>query len=340
MQCLIAQPTTVNISVFTLFITLFLSATISVFTYVWFQRNRQFWQKVFTVIQDNWRSQSRRPSDPSVPYVIKEAGLESFSLSGNNPKTFTPPEAPKLTVEQEVEAFETSTSSKLIVIHHSESSSIFSSGSSIDMREARNFVDTLRKTDSNRNLTIILNTFGGSIAATEVIVNAIGNHQGMVNIYVPFSACSGGTVIALSGSRLFLGKNAFLGPFDPVFGYGFSAKNLLSAFPSEPETYGFFAPVVRIIRGASSRALQRVYRSVDKVTRTFPPESSSTIQGTFVDSDVDHDTPFFYEDLRPVLNNYVENGVPDNVYDIYDKYLNRPTHRSSSISSLLSMLGM
>ena len=247
--------------------------------------------------------------------------------------------APK-SFEDKVVDFEKVTGTKLLFICHPEGTkSLFSTESSITMTDAYNFVKSLRKLEPTANLSIILNTPGGSASAGEVIINALRNHEGIINMYVPFRSCSAGTAIALAGDKLFLGRNAHLSPFDPCFGsLGISAKTLLNSLPEDPEKDGFMSLLYKPLRTASQRAMHRTERLVDEISsENFSEEQLARIKKKFINGDIDHDTPIFYSELELFLGNFVSPNIPDNVYDIYDAYMEKNTKAGGG---LLSGFGM
>ena len=67
----------------------------------------------------------------------------------------------------------------------------------------------------SKNIDILIHTPGGSVNATEKIITVLQNRTDDYRIIVPSWAKSGGTVIALSSSKILLGINSELGPIDP-----------------------------------------------------------------------------------------------------------------------------
>jgi hypothetical protein len=88
----------------------------------------------------------------------------------------------------------------------------------------------VHKLDKRLGLDLILHTPGGSIAATESIVDYIkrifGNN---VRAIVPQIAMSAGTMIACSCKSIVMGKQSSLGPVDPQYG-AISAAGVLEEF--------------------------------------------------------------------------------------------------------------
>lgn len=66
------------------------------------------------------------------------------------------------------------------------------------------------------NLLVILETEGGSIETTERIADVFRHHyKGEVSFLVPNFAMSAGTILIMSGDRIFMDYYSVLGPIDP-----------------------------------------------------------------------------------------------------------------------------
>jgi len=74
--------------------------------------------------------------------------------------------------------------------------------------------------ERDRGLDLILHTPGGETAATESLVDYLRLMFGSnIRVIVPHLAMSAGTMIALSASKILMGKHSSLGPIDPqIFG--------------------------------------------------------------------------------------------------------------------------
>lgn len=66
-------------------------------------------------------------------------------------------------------------------------------------------------------IDLILQTPGGSVDAVEKLISVLRSRVKDYRVIVPNIAKSGGTVIALSSSKILLGVNSELGPIDPQF---------------------------------------------------------------------------------------------------------------------------
>ncbi len=79
-----------------------------------------------------------------------------------------------------------------------------------------------------KNLIVILETTGGYMETVERLVSVMRKHYDYVSFIIPDYAYSAGTVLALSGDRIYMDYYSVLGPIDPQFGgapgYGYLVK--------------------------------------------------------------------------------------------------------------------
>lgn len=72
-----------------------------------------------------------------------------------------------------------------------------------------------RDTKRRRRLAVVLETDGGSIELVQRIVETMRHYYREVEFIVPNRAMSAGTVLALSGDRIWMNYYSVLGPIDP-----------------------------------------------------------------------------------------------------------------------------
>ena len=82
------------------------------------------------------------------------------------------------------------------------------------------------------HVILMIHTMGGILPPVVQIARAIQRHGG-VRVFVPFHALSGGTLIGLAASELWMWPHATLGPVDPQIG-PYSASSLLAVLESKP----------------------------------------------------------------------------------------------------------
>lgn len=84
-------------------------------------------------------------------------------------------------------------------------------------RAFRNFVEEVaEKSDRDDDaVSVILRTPGGSAETTERYVYVLRKHYATVNFIVPDVAMSAGTILCMSGDRIYMDYSSSLGPIDP-----------------------------------------------------------------------------------------------------------------------------
>ena len=92
---------------------------------------------------------------------------------------------------------------------------------------------TIRATNPNKPLDIILHTPGGVLLHALQIARAIKAHKGKKTVFVPHLAMSGGTLIALAADEIVMSEHAVLGPIDPQIG-GIPAASWVKVAQDKP----------------------------------------------------------------------------------------------------------
>ncbi|GGE39225.1 SDH family Clp fold serine proteinase [Actibacterium pelagium] len=84
-------------------------------------------------------------------------------------------------------------------------------------RSFRDFVEDVKGSssrDENR-ISVVLRTGGGSAETTERMVGVLRKHYEEVNFVVPDIAMSAGTILCMSGDKIYMDYASTLGPIDP-----------------------------------------------------------------------------------------------------------------------------
>jgi hypothetical protein len=84
-------------------------------------------------------------------------------------------------------------------------------------RMFRNFVEEVHANSkrTEKTLSIILRTPGGSAETAERYVTVVRKHYDQVNFVVPDVAMSAGTIFCMSGDKIYMDYSSSLGPIDP-----------------------------------------------------------------------------------------------------------------------------
>lgn len=81
------------------------------------------------------------------------------------------------------------------------------------------FMSCFHGLEKQLGLDLIIHSPGGRVTATESLVHYFREIFGSnIRVFVPQLAMSGGTILALCGKEIWLGKHSNLGPIDPRFG--------------------------------------------------------------------------------------------------------------------------
>lgn len=92
------------------------------------------------------------------------------------------------------------------------------------------FMAAIHRLDKSIGLDLVLHTPGGSIAATESLVDYLRKiFKTDIRAIVPQIAMSAGTMIALSCKQIVMGKHSSIGPIDPQLG-GIPAHGVVEEF--------------------------------------------------------------------------------------------------------------
>jgi len=88
---------------------------------------------------------------------------------------------------------------------------------SITDEDKNGFMACFYQMEFERGLDLFIHSPGGSVAATESIIDYIRTKfDDDVRVFVPQLSMSGGTMIALAGKEIWMGTHSNLGPIDPL----------------------------------------------------------------------------------------------------------------------------
>lgn len=84
------------------------------------------------------------------------------------------------------------------------------------VKEFRNFIERLADLPSRKpTLALLLTTGGGLVETVERMVTIMRQHYDSVHFVVPDFAMSAGTILCMSGDKIFMDYSSTLGPIDP-----------------------------------------------------------------------------------------------------------------------------
>lgn len=97
----------------------------------------------------------------------------------------------------------------------------------LDLRLRMAIEEVQEKRDT---LLVILETPGGRVEEVRNIVNTLRHYYDFVHFLIPVRAMSAGTVLALSGDKIYMDYFSRLGPIDPQFDNGVPALSYLRQY--------------------------------------------------------------------------------------------------------------
>lgn len=108
-------------------------------------------------------------------------------------------------------------------------------GFEIDDNDKNGFMTVIHNLERSKGLDLFLHTPGGSMVATESLVDYLRSMFGNdIRAIVPQIAMSGGTMIALACKEILMGKHSSLGPIDPQIS-GMPAHGVIEEFNQAQE---------------------------------------------------------------------------------------------------------
>ena len=119
---------------------------------------------------------------------------------------------------------------KNVIIYYSGWLTVDDDEVSIEPIDKNAFMSIIKDLDKSKGAYLILHTPGGSVSATESIIDYLHAVFGEdIRAIIPQMAMSGGTMIACSCKEILMGKHSSLGPADPQI-YGIPARTVIEEF--------------------------------------------------------------------------------------------------------------
>jgi ATP-dependent protease ClpP protease subunit len=173
---------------------------------------------------------------------------------------------------------------------------------------------------------LILHTLGGYSLPSFIIAEAIMKYKGVVTVYVPYVAMSGGTVIALAADKICMGNAARLGPVDSIYrGHSFSILKELRNLKEPP----YIEDQILLNYLEAEKYEDYSKREILKITNEkHLQKSGQNIARELSAGTMSHGEGLDYEWLN-ACGMIVEDSCPELVYQITDAQIhvikNRPT---------------
>lgn len=183
----------------------------------------------------------------------------------------------------------------------------------IDMNDAEDILEAIRRTPANQPLEIVLHTPGGLVLSSLQIARAIKAHKGKKTVYVPHYAMSGGTLIALAADEIVLNRHAVLGPIDPQIG-GLPAASILKV--AQTKSADAVDDYTLVLADLSQKAIDQLEAAAKELLAgTVSPNAAANIAQLLSSGRWTHDYPIEADMAREIGLN-VRTEVPTDIMEL------------------------
>ncbi len=180
----------------------------------------------------------------------------------------------------------------------------------IDLNDAEEVLDAIRKTPPNKPLEFILHTPGGLVLPAMQIARAIKAHPGRKTVFVPHYAMSGGTLIALAADEIVLSEHAVLGPIDPQIG-GLPAASVVRVANEKPiQATDDYTLILADVGAMAINQLEKAAREL--LSGTVSENAAIAVAEQLSSGRWTHDYPIAHEEARELGLN-VSNKMPKEI---------------------------
>lgn len=209
----------------------------------------------------------------------------------------------------------------------------------IDLNDAEDVLEAIRRTPPNQPLELILHTPGGLVLPAVQIARAIKAHKGKKTVFVPHYAMSGGTLISLAADEIVLNRHAVLGPIDPQIGGLPAASILRVARAKSPDATDDYTLVLADLGAMAIDQLESVAKEL--LTGTVSENAAQNIAQLLSSGRWTHDYPIEAKAAREIGLN-VSNDMPNEIMELMSLFPNS-VRRGSGVKwfdSAKAMFGM
>lgn len=197
----------------------------------------------------------------------------------------------------------------------------------IDLNDAEDVLEAIRRTPPNKPLEFILHTPGGLVLPAVQIARAIKAHPGKTTVFVPHYAMSGGTLIALAADEIVVSQHAVLGPIDPQIG-GLPAASVVRVTQEKPiQATEDYTLILADLGAMAINQLEKIAREL--LTGTVSENAAISIAQQLSSGRWTHDYPIAYGEAREIGLN-VSRDMPPEIMELMALFP-ESIRRSSSV---------
>jgi hypothetical protein len=189
----------------------------------------------------------------------------------------------------------------------------------LSTREAFEVLAAIRAAGEGTPLNIVLHTPGGMRMAAELIATALKDRPN-TTAYVPYCAMSAGTMIALSCSKVVMGKHACLGPIDTQIA-GFPADGFARLMKEKPveNISDLWLMVSYVVEKDLKNARQRACDLLNKAH--FGSDDACRLTDFLASGDMPHSERIGRARAAEIGVNIAKDDCPDAVYRMVETRL-------------------
>lgn len=205
----------------------------------------------------------------------------------------------------------------------------------INVEDSEEILRAIKMTDPDTPIDLIIHSPGGLVLASMQIAHALANRKAPVTVFVPHFAMSGGTLIALSASRIVMDENAVLGPVDPQIGE-YPAASILKVL--ERKSRDEIDDKTLILADVAEKAIRQLTDGVTGLLSKRMEEGKARgLANLLATGHFTHDYPLTVEELKK-FEIPVSTDVPEEIY-LFMRLFPQPKQITPSVSYLPSIPG-
>jgi ATP-dependent protease ClpP protease subunit len=177
---------------------------------------------------------------------------------------------------------------------------------------------------NNKNISLILDTDGGSIISNDIILNHIIESKLDLETYVIRKASSAGTLLALISDKLYMDENAYITPTDPqtsILNQNYSIKAIIELCDNKDKNLildtnllGYYE--LKKTYNENIKIMKKLLNN--KFKNNISKKEKENILKQLTEGDISHHTPFNCRYLEKYLK--INKDIPKIIYNIYDLY--------------------
>jgi ClpP class serine protease len=200
----------------------------------------------------------------------------------------------------------------------------------INVEDSEEILRAIKLTDPETPIDLIVHSPGGLVLASMQIAHALANRKATVTVFVPHFAMSGGTLIALSASRIVMDENAVLGPVDPQVGE-YPAASILRVL--ERKSHDEIDDKTMILADVAEKAIRQLSDGVaGLLSKRMEEGKARSLANLLATGHFTHDYPLTVEELKK-LDIPISTDVPEEIY-LFMRLFPQPKQVSPSVSYL------